>query len=80
MRALDPSDYLLAATSVPFLFDANDGLVSACSSRLGYVIRDNYLMNHLDSADQVRGLTAWGESKPKSIYRTQVNRLKNANL
>ncbi|MEJ6552051.1 triacylglycerol lipase [Psychrobacter pacificensis] len=78
--ALDPSDYLLAATSVPFLFDANDGLVSACSSRLGYVIRDNYLMNHLDSADQVLGLTAWGESEPKSIYRTQVNRLKNANL
>ena len=80
MSVLDPSDYLLAATSVPFLLDSNDGLVSACSSRLGYVIRDNYIMNHLDSADQVLGLTAWGESEPKSIYRTQVNRLKNANL
>ena len=80
MSVLDPSDYLLAATSVPFLFDANDGLVSACSSRLGYVIRDNYIMNHLDSADQVLGLTAWGESEPKSIYSTQVNRLKKANL
>ncbi|MGP4120579.1 esterase/lipase family protein [Psychrobacter aquimaris] len=78
--ALDPSDYLLAATSVPFAGESNDGLVSACSSRLGYVIRDNYIMNHLDSADQVLGLTAWGESEPKSIYRTQVNRLKNANL
>lgn len=78
--ALDPSDYLLAATGVPFGSDANDGLVSACSSRLGYVIRDNYKMNHLDSADQVLGLTAWGESEPKSVYRTQVNRLKNASL
>ena len=78
--AVDPSDYLLAATGVPFAGDANDGLVSACSSRLGYVIRDNYRMNHLDSADQVLGLTAWGESEPKSIYRTQVNRLKNASL
>ena len=78
--ALDPSDYLLAATGVPFAGESNDGLVSACSSRLGYVIRDNYRMNHLDSADQVLGLTAWGESEPKSIYRTQVNRLKNANL
>jgi len=77
---LDPSDYLLAATGVPFAGESNDGLVSACSSRLGYVIRDNYRMNHLDSADQVLGLTAWGESEPKSIYRTQVNRLKNANL
>ncbi|MGB6925940.1 esterase/lipase family protein [Psychrobacter sp.] len=77
---LDPSDYLLAVTGVPFAGESNDGLVSACSSRLGYVIRDNYRMNHLDSADQVLGLTAWGESEPKSIYRTQVNRLKNANL
>lgn len=77
---LDPSDYLLAATGVPFAGESNDGLVSACSSRLGYVIRDNYTMNHLDSADQVLGLTAWGESEPKSIYRAQVNRLKNANL
>lgn len=78
--ALDPSDYLLAATGVPFGSDANDGLVSACSSRLGYVIQDNYKINHLDSADQVLGLTAWGESEPKSVYRTQVNRLKNASL
>ncbi|WLP95012.1 triacylglycerol lipase [Psychrobacter sp. M13] len=78
--ALDPSDYLLAATSVPFLFEANDGLVSKCSSRLGYVIRDDYRMNHLDSADQVLGLTAWGSSEPKSVYRAQVNRLKNASL
>ena len=77
---LDPSDYLLVATGVPFAGESNDGLVSACSSRLGYVIRDNYRMNHLDSADQVLGLTAWGESEPKSIYRTQVNRLRNADL
>ncbi|MDN6276048.1 esterase/lipase family protein [Psychrobacter sp.] len=77
---VDPSDYVLAATSVPFAGESNDGLVSACSSRLGYVVRDNYRMNHLDSADQVLGLTAWGQSEPKSIYRAQVNRLKNANL
>lgn len=77
---LDPSDYLLAATGVPFAGESNDGLVSACSSRLGFVIRDNYRMNHLDSANQVLGLTAWGESEPKSIYRSQVNRLKTANL
>lgn len=77
---LDPSDYLLAATGVPFAGESNDGLVSACSSRLGLVIRDDYRMNHLDSANQVLGLTAWGESEPKSVYRSQVNRLKTANL
>jgi triacylglycerol lipase len=77
---VDPSDYILAATGVPFGWESNDGLVSQCSSRLGNVIRDNYTMNHLDSADQVLGLTAWGDSEPKSIYRAQVNRLKNASL
>lgn len=77
---VDPSDYILAATGVPFGWESNDGLVSQCSSRLGNVIRDNYTMNHLDSADQVLGLTAWGDSEPKSIYRAQVNRLKNAGL
>lgn len=77
---LDPTDYLLVATGVPFAGESNDGLVSACSSRLGYVIRDDYRMNHLDSANQLLGLTAWGDSEPKSVYRTQVNRLRNANL
>jgi triacylglycerol lipase len=79
-NGLDPSDYLLALTSVPFNGESNDGLVSACSSRLGHVIRDDYKMNHLDSVNQVLGLTAWGQPNPKTLYRDQVNRLKNANL
>lgn len=79
-NGLDPSDYLLATTGTAFSNDPNDGLVSACSSRLGYVIRDDYKMNHLDSVNQVFGLTAWGQPNPKTLYRDQVNRLKKANL
>ena len=79
-NGLDPSDYMLALTGATFDGDPNDGLVSACSSRLGYVVRDNYRMNHLDSANQVLGLTAWGQPDPKTLYRDQVNRLKKANL
>lgn len=79
-NGLDPSDYLLAATGLAFAGEPNDGLVSSCSSRLGYVIRDNYKMNHLDSVNQVLGLTAWGQPDPKTLYRDQVNRLKKANL
>lgn len=74
----DPSDYALALTSLTFdKNDANDGLVSACSSRIGYVIRDNYKMNHLDSVNQFLGLVSWGEVDPITVYRNQVNRLKN---
>ena len=77
-NGLDPSDYLLKLTAIPFGDnDPNDGLVSACSSRLGYVVRDNYKMNHLDSVNQVLGFTAWGQPNPKTLYRDQVNRLKN---
>lgn len=79
-NALDAGDAALFATGLSFKGEPNDGLVSSCSSRLGYVIRDNYVMNHLDSANQVLGLTAWGEPNPKTLYRAQVNRLKNASL
>ena len=80
-NGIDPSDYILALTALTFdKEDPNDGLVSACSSRLGYVIRDDYKMNHLDSVNQFLGLVAWGEVDPVSVYRSQVNRLKNEGL
>ncbi len=77
---LDPIDAVLSLTALPFKNDLNDGLVSACSSRLGYVIRDNYKMNHLDSVNQLLGQIAWGQPNPKTVYRDQVNRLKNAGM
>lgn len=77
---IDPSDYVLLATSKVFENDPNDGLVSACSSRLGYVIREDYKMNHMDSVNQAIGLVAWGQPNPKTVYRDQVNRLKKAGM
>lgn len=74
-NGFDPSDYILALTGKSFGKDANDGLVSACSSRLGHVIRDDYKMNHLDAVNQILGITAWGEVSPIGLYRMQVNRL-----
>ncbi len=74
---VDPSDGMLAATAWSFGNDPNDGLVSQCSSRLGYVVRDDYLMNHMDSANQVLGLTSLFETSPVTLYRKHVNLLKN---
>ncbi|PNK59441.1 esterase/lipase family protein [Psychrobacter sp. FDAARGOS_221] len=77
-NSFDPSDYMLALTGLTFdKDDPNDGLVSACSSRIGYVIRDDYKMNHLDSVNQIFGLVSRSEVDPVSVYRSQVNRLKN---
>lgn len=78
-NALDTLDLPLAATGL-VIPGANDGLVGRCSSHLGQVIRDNYNMNHLDEVNQLFGLVSVFETNPKSVFRTQANRLKNAGL
>ena len=55
-------------------------MVGSCSSHLGTVIRDDYGMNHLDEVNQTAGIVNWFEVDPKSLYRNQANRLKNAGL
>ena len=78
-NVIDPTDPFLLITSwvIP---EANDGLVSACSSRLGKVINDSYDMNHLDEVNQVFGIHDLWEIDPKTVYRQQANRLKNQGL
>jgi triacylglycerol lipase len=76
----DPIDAGLGLSSLGFMGQANDGLVGPCSSHLGQVIRDNYAMNHLDTVNQTFGLVNLFETNPKTVYRDQANRLKNAGL
>lgn len=54
---------------------ANDGLVSACSSRLGKHLGD-YRQNHLDEVNQVLGLRDVFSTNPVTLYRQHANRLK----
>ncbi|TBW57632.1 triacylglycerol lipase [Marinobacter halodurans] len=75
----DPSDWLLAETGAAF-GEPNDGLVSACSQKLGQVISVEYHHNHLDEINQVFGLTARNVADPVELYRQQANRLKQAGL
>lgn len=76
---LDISDTALGLTSLAFK-EANDGLVSSCSSHLGQVLRDNYRMNHLDEINQFAGIVSLFETNPVSVFRQHANRLKNAGL
>lgn len=75
---LDPSDAALALLS-PLHGEANDGLVSACSSRLGRHLGD-YRQNHLDEVNQVLGLRDLFSADPVTLYRQQANRLKAQGL
>lgn len=75
-NAFDPSDYILSLTGLTHEGLPNDGLVDNCSTRVGKVIRDDYHMNHLDTINQLLGLSSWRETNPLSVYRQQANRLK----
>lgn len=77
-NVLDPSDAALVATGLVF-GESNDGLVSACSARLGRNLGD-YKQNHLDEVNQMVGLRDWFSPDPVTLYRQQANRLKSAGL
>ncbi len=79
-NVVDPLDAGIKLMSLAFGGDANDGLVSTCSQRLGHVIRVDYNMNHLDAVNQILGLTNILETNPKTLYRNHANRLKTAGL
>lgn len=75
---LDVSDGSLGVLSLVF-GEANDGLVSACSSRLGRHLGD-YRQNHLDEVNQVLGLRDWFAADPVTLYRQHAGRLKQLGL
>ena len=77
-NVLDASDGLLGVLSLAF-GEANDGLVSACSSRLGRHLGD-YRQNHLDEVNQMLGLRDWFSTDPVALYRQHANRLQQQGL
>lgn len=79
-NVLDPSDALLALTTVYFKGEASDGAVSRCSSHWGRVIRDDYPWNHLDEMNQVLGLIGPFAPSPVAFYLQHASRLKSAGL
>jgi triacylglycerol lipase len=79
-NALDVSDAGLGLTALAFGGEANDGLVSRCSSRWGTVLRDNYPWNHLDEVNQAFGLRGVFAPDPVAFYRSHANRLKALGL
>ena len=78
-NVFDVADPALALTGLAFN-EKNDGLVSSCSSHLGYIIKDNYRMNHLDEVNQTLGITHLFETDPVQVFVRHANRLKNLGL
>ncbi|PAV47503.1 lipase [Pseudomonas sp. HAR-UPW-AIA-41] len=78
-NALDASDPLFKITSLA-ISESNDGVTGRCSSHFGKVLKDNYVMNHLDVNNHVLGLVSLFEINPKTLLQNQANRLKNLGL
>lgn len=75
-NALDPFDVLLSFSAVFQTEEQHDGLVETCGMHLGYMIRDDYYLNHIDSVNHLFGLRSWRSPNVISIYRNQASRLK----
>lgn len=78
-NVFDIADPALALTGLAFN-ESNDGLVSSCSSHLGYVLKDNYRMNHLDEVNQTLGIHHLFETDPVTVFLQHANRLKQMGL
>jgi triacylglycerol lipase len=78
-NALDPMDPMWAMLGVQ-IGGKSDGLVPQCGSHFGHVIRDDYPYNHIDETNMIFGLVSPMAPNPKTLYRNQANRLKNAGL
>ena len=78
-NVFDIADPALALTGLAFN-ESNDGLVSSCSSHLGYVLKDDYKMNHLDEVNQTFGIHHLFETDPVSVFVQQANLLKQLGL
>jgi triacylglycerol lipase len=76
----DPFDSILVSvTKMAFDDEKHDGVLPKCGMYLGTPIRHDYNHNHADAIRHLFGLMGW-ETDPKTLYRNQANRLKNAGL
>lgn len=78
-NVFDVADPFIALTGLAFN-ETNDGLVASCSSHLGYVLKDDYRMNHLDEVNQTFGIHHLFETDPVTLFTQHANRLKNLGL
>jgi len=80
-NGLDPLDSLHRATAdLMEPDDQNDGMVERCSTHNGYVIKDNFYMNHLDFMNWFVGLRDDRAPYAPSFYRAHAHYLKNIGL
>ena len=79
-NGLDPLDGLHKAVAKMLEGDDNDGMVERCSTHHGWVIKDNYPMNHLDFMNWFVGLRASDAPYAPSMYRAHGHYLQQLEI
>jgi triacylglycerol lipase len=77
---IDPSDLLFGTTSLAFKGAPSDGLTGVCANHFGRVLRDDYMMNHIDVNNHVLGIVSLLDTNPKTVFKNHANRLKKMGL
>lgn len=77
---IDPSDVLFGTLSLAFKGAKSDGLTGICANHFGRVLRDDYIMNHIDVNNHILGLVSILDTNPKTVFKTHANRLKKMGL
>ena len=77
---LDISDLMFGTTSLAFDGAPSDGITGVCSNHFGRILRDDYVMNHIDINNHVLGLVSLFDTNPKTVFKNHANRLKKMGL
>lgn len=80
LTSADVSDLLFATSSLAFNGERNDGVTGVCANHFGRVLRDDYVMNHIDINNHVLGLVSIFDTNPKIVFKNHANRLKKLGL
>ena len=77
---IDISDLMFGTTSLVFDGAPSDGITGVCSNHFGRVLRDDYIMNHIDINNHVLGIVSLLDTNPKTVFKNHANRLKKMGL
>jgi triacylglycerol lipase len=77
---VDISDLMFGTTSLAFEGAPSDGITGVCSNHFGSILRDDYVMNHIDINNHVLGIVSLLDTNPKTVFKNHANRLKKLGL
>ncbi len=77
---IDISDLMFGTTSLVFEGEPSDGITGVCANHFGRILRDNYIMNHIDINNHVLGIVSLLDTNPKTVFKNHANRLKKLGL